>query len=110
MKVNKVLTINLMLLIVASFNFVTAQKRTLIPIQKNGKWGFADHRGTVVIACEYEQVASFKNGLAIVSNNCITVNPYGEDVATSYRDCKQGVIKHKRKINNSNRIQLYQRL
>lgn len=98
MKVNKVLTRILMLLIVTSLNFVLAQTSSLIPVQKNEKWGFADDKGNIVIACEYEQVNPFKNGLAIVCNNCITVHPYGKDVATSYRDCKQGVINTQGKL------------
>ncbi len=92
MKANKVLSINVMLLLLTSFNFVLAQTNTLTPVQKNGKWGFADHKGNIVIACKYQQVNFFKNGLAIVCDNCLTVHPHGEDVATSYSDCKQGVI------------------
>ncbi|KFF10348.1 WG repeat-containing protein [Flavobacterium hydatis] len=98
MKVNKVLTINLLLVIVTSLNCVLAQTSAPIPVQKNGKWGFADDRGNIVIACEYEQVGSFKNGLAIVYDNCTTVHPYGEDVNSSYHECKQGIINTQGKL------------
>ena len=71
MKANKVLMINLILLI--SMNFVLAQTSTLKPVQKNEKWGFADDQGNIVIACEYEKVDSFKNGFAVVYNDCVIV-------------------------------------
>jgi len=98
MKANKVLRTIWMLLMVISINFVSSQTKTVTPIQKNGKWGFADESGVVIIACEYEKVAPFKNGLAVVYNNCVTFHPYGNDVATHYRECKEGIINSQGKL------------
>lgn len=33
---------------------------------QNGKWGYADARGELVIACQYEDAESFENGFAAV--------------------------------------------
>jgi hypothetical protein len=80
------------LFILISTPVVLAQTATLIPVQKNGKSGFADANGTIAIDCVYDGVEPFNNGLAVVRDNCNIVHPYGDDVATSYRRCKQGVI------------------
>jgi hypothetical protein len=39
----------------------------LLPVQKNGRWGFIDSTGKEVIACKYEKANSFSEGLALVS-------------------------------------------
>ncbi|MEI7510396.1 MAG: WG repeat-containing protein, partial [Flavobacterium sp.] len=92
MRINNLVRAIVILFLTLSINYISAQTKTLTPIQKNGKWGFADEGGVVIIACEYEKVAPFKNGFAVVYNNCVTFHPYGDDVATHYRECKQGVI------------------
>lgn len=75
-----------------TWSLISAQKTQLLPIQKNQKWGFANENGLVIIPCEYERVEPFKDGLTHVYSNCITIHPYGDDVAVNYRECKQGVI------------------
>ncbi len=45
-----------------------SNKVELVPIIQNGKAGFADKDGKVVIPCEYDFVANFSEGLAQVAN------------------------------------------
>lgn len=33
---------------------------------QNGKWGYADSKGELIIACQYEDAESFENGFAAV--------------------------------------------
>ena len=69
-----------------------------VPFEQNGKWGFSDEKGNIVIDCNYEKVEFFKNGLANVYDKCRTIHPHGEDVAFSFIDCKQGVINAQGKL------------
>lgn len=41
----------------------------LTPYQSDGKWGFADAAGEIVIPCQWEDVGAFYNGLARVKQN-----------------------------------------
>jgi hypothetical protein len=41
-------------------------KNGLAPIKSNGKWGYINQRGEVVIPFKYNFADSFKNGLAKV--------------------------------------------
>ena len=43
---------------------IIMEKRILKPIYENGKWGFADENGTVVIPCRWDDVCDFHEGLA----------------------------------------------
>jgi hypothetical protein len=89
MKGSKVLVLIFLLYVY----FIPAQGSAPIPIEKNGSWGFVDNNGNIVISCIYENVDSFKDGIAFVYNNCRTVHPNGEDVANpQFRDCKQGAV------------------
>ena len=38
-------------------------------MQLNGKWGFIDKTGTNVIACKYDDIRNFSEGLAAVQLN-----------------------------------------
>lgn len=98
MKIKIDIVIKPVLFIVLNINFISAQTKILKPFEKNGTWGFSDENGSILIACEYERVNNFKNEIAIVSNNCVTIHPHGIDVATSYRKCKQGVINNQGKL------------
>lgn len=45
---------------------IIMEKRILKPIYENGKWGFADENGTVVIHCQWDFADSFEDGFASV--------------------------------------------
>jgi len=45
----------------------------LLPVERNGRMGFVDRTGNIVIPLEYDAVYSFSEGLAVVENN----NRYG---------------------------------
>lgn len=46
-----------------------ANHKALYPIGENGKWGFADNKGQTVIAPEYDSVAFFYQGIALVKKD-----------------------------------------
>ena len=41
----------------------------LMPVKKNGKWGYIDGDGNLVIPCIYDEVSLFNGGIAIVKYN-----------------------------------------
>lgn len=41
----------------------------LVGVKKNGKWGFIDKTGKIIIEPQYHYVASFSEGLAVVKQN-----------------------------------------
>ena len=45
------------------------ERNTLLPIVQNGKWGFINVAGKVIIEPSYDQVGSFKGSLATVKKN-----------------------------------------
>jgi hypothetical protein len=45
------------------------QDKELLPIKKRGKWGFVDETGRIVVACQYDDVNSFSDGLAMVEKD-----------------------------------------
>lgn len=51
----------------------------LIPIKKNGLWGYSDINGNIVIEPKYREGDSFKEGLAVIKdfNEEKAVNKYG---------------------------------
>lgn len=46
----------------------------LLPVQKNGKYGFMDKNEKLVLPCKYDWVSGFKNGYCIAKNDGNTVN------------------------------------
>lgn len=46
-----------------------ADQTVVYPIGENGKWGFADNKGQMVIAPEYDSVAFFYQGIALVKKD-----------------------------------------
>ena len=49
---------------------LSAQENTeLIPVEKNGKWGFVDRENREVIAAKYDDVGTFSEGLVAVALN-----------------------------------------
>ena len=46
-----------------------AADATLIAFKNNGKWGYADKEGNIVIEPEYDNAKSFSNGLGAVCKN-----------------------------------------
>lgn len=45
------------------------EENSLAAVKKNGKWGFADNTGEIVIPCTYDSAKSFSYGLAAVQTN-----------------------------------------
>lgn len=63
---------------------VRANSDTLLPIQKNGKWGFINQNGKIIIPCEYEAALDWgtrKWGKVKLSGNWININRNGEQVS-----------------------------
>lgn len=59
----------------------------LIPFNNGGKWGFCDAAKEIIIACEYDYVSFFRDGVAIVRNGvfpqdwrCGMINTSGKRV------------------------------
>lgn len=48
------------------FERVSAFNEGLAPVKKNGKWGYINEAGELLIACRYDYAYSFENGLAVV--------------------------------------------
>ena len=42
--------------------------RELKRIKRNGKWGFIDDMGKIVIPCQWNEVGSFSEGMATIVN------------------------------------------
>jgi hypothetical protein len=61
-----------------------ARTRALFPIEKDGKWGFMDGGGRVVIPARFDSAADFSEGLArvTVGGKPGFINTYGEAVFT----------------------------
>ncbi|RLI97118.1 MAG: hypothetical protein DRO96_01495 [Candidatus Aenigmatarchaeota archaeon] len=52
-----------------NYDFVDSFSERLARVEKNGKWGFIDKKGKVVIPLEYDDAGSFSEGLAWVKKN-----------------------------------------
>lgn len=50
-------------------NSMRAFTEGLLPVERNGRMGFVDRTGSIVIPLEYDVVYSFSEGLAVVENN-----------------------------------------
>jgi len=61
--------------------------------QENGKWGFADDKGNIVIPCKYDKVREFSNGFAVVTDLCKEICP-DCDFSAGYI-CKEGAINNR---------------
>jgi hypothetical protein len=55
-----------LLAVVAAISPVRAESTLLFPVQKDGKWGYIDRTGRVVIAQKFESAERFSEGLAAV--------------------------------------------
>ena len=44
-------------------------KEGLARVERNGKYGFIDEKGSLIIPCIYDDVSSFNEGLASVKRN-----------------------------------------
>jgi hypothetical protein len=61
---------------------VSSFSEGLAPIIQNGKWGFINTKGEMVIPCIYDGAGNFSEGLASVEQNgkCGSINTKGEVV------------------------------
>ncbi|WP_304407884.1 WG repeat-containing protein [Bacteroides acidifaciens] len=55
----------------AQFEDARSFSEGLAGIKIDGRWGFIDKTGTVVIPCAYDKVSLFKNGNSVVDESCI---------------------------------------
>jgi hypothetical protein len=62
----KILSLVLLALHFAAFAQDAAQEPRLKPIYENGKWGYADRSGKVIIAAQFDAARPFADGLAQV--------------------------------------------
>lgn len=69
-------------------NSLSVDDRRLIAVKQNGKWGYVDTKGNIVIPFKYDNASRFSEGLAKVWNNSGRGNGYidqtGNLVITSY--------------------------
>ena len=73
MKILKQLSTILLTLLLSAM-LLTAQPqsqnaKTLFPVNKDGKWGFIDRTGKIVIPLQFDSVHDFHEGLALVTAN-----------------------------------------
>ena len=59
----------LLMLLFAPLAFGSSDGATLLPIVRDGRYGFANTEGEVVIPCQWEYAAPFHEGLALVIND-----------------------------------------
>jgi hypothetical protein len=50
------------------FGFVEDFSEGMASVEVNGKWGFINRQGEMVVPAVYQRVKSFRNGLAVVAN------------------------------------------
>mgnify|MGYP003291734872 CR=1 FL=1 len=62
----------------------------LAPVQQNGKCGFINTKGEVVIPCIYDEAGWFSEGLALVKQNgkWSIINTEGKVIVAEYDDDK----------------------
>lgn len=58
------------------------QKTTLIPVKKDGKWGYIDRNGNIIISFKYDKANIFREGKACVKLNSKWgyINEKGENI------------------------------
>ncbi len=49
------------------FDAALSFKEGMAAVQKNGKWGFIDNKGNMVVDFVYDEVESFTNDFALVT-------------------------------------------
>lgn len=64
----------------------------LAPVKQNGKWGYIDTEGRVVIPFQYEMAYIFNEGLAVVAANPQTKTSGEGDYAYTYTEVEWGFI------------------
>ncbi|MCV9388082.1 WG repeat-containing protein [Reichenbachiella ulvae] len=70
------------------FESVQVESNNLIPVKRNGYWGYLDLRGQVAIPFKYDQVSPFQQQLAKVKNMDFEhlINQFGEVVGQASYD------------------------
>lgn len=64
----------------------------LAPVKQNGKWGYIDTEGNVVIPFQYEMAYIFREGLAVVAANPQTHTSGEGEYAYTYTEVEWGFI------------------
>ena len=61
--------ISIFLLLTTNAHHNQQEARPLFPIEQNGRWGYINRTGQVVILPQFEEAAAFSEGLAAVEAN-----------------------------------------
>jgi hypothetical protein len=57
------------MIVPCDYDFVRDFIGGIAAVKKNGKWGYINKKGRVMISCKYDRVTPFKDGLAMVSKD-----------------------------------------
>ena len=71
-------------LIVIGSSFVCANSDTLLPIQKNGKWGYINQNGKLIIPCKYDAALDWGTriwGKVKLNDTWLNINRIGEQLS-----------------------------
>lgn len=80
---NRLLFLPTLAFLVLISTLVRANSDTLLPIQKNGKWGFINQSGKLIIPCEYESALNWgtrKWGKVKINGKWININRLGDQL------------------------------
>ena len=90
MKINKLLlTLVPLFLIVPSYG----SDDPLYPISQNGKWGFMDKSGKVVINPQYENAECFTEGYGRVKHNGTLTQPQMDALVKSVQELRYEAVR-----------------
>ncbi|MBQ7256767.1 MAG: WG repeat-containing protein [Abditibacteriota bacterium] len=77
---------------------INLQEQTLLPVEKDNKWGYCDFSGNIIIDFKYDKALHFNGDFAMVTKNddIIIINNKGEEIKLkqnfAYTDLGEGKI------------------
>lgn len=80
---NRLILLPALAFLVLNSTLVKAYSDTLLPIQKNGKWGFINQCGKLIVPCEYEAALDWgtrKWGKVKLNDRWININRLGDQL------------------------------
>src|SRR2546421_12905534 len=66
-KISLLLLVSMMLVYAIICQGQSAGEKTLFPVERDGKWGFVDRTGKLVIPLQFDSANEFHEGLALVT-------------------------------------------